>query len=210
MKLVNKKRFCSLPLIWLLAFITVCGQQEPLVQVNLLDSSILVDVKYATPDNFVGSVLYDTNLCFLRQSVAKRLVRVQQRLQQQGLGLKILDGYRPLSVQKKMWKLMPDSRYVADPQKGSRHNRGAAVDVTLVDHAGRELEMPTAYDDFTEKAHRDYQALPPAAIQHRAILQQAMQAEGFLPLTSEWWHFDAPNWQNYALLDIPLKTIHKR
>lgn len=187
-----------------------CSKEEPLVLVSEIDSTIVIDLPYATRNNFVGTVLYDTNLCYLRLSVARRLHRVQTRLHQKGYGLKIWDGYRPRSVQYKMWKIVQDPRYVADPRKGSRHNRGAAIDVTLVDSRGRELVMPTGFDDFTEKAKRDYTDLPEAAIRNRQTLTDAMVAEGFLPLPSEWWHFDAPNWKQYSLLDIPLKEVTRR
>ncbi len=188
-----------------------CGKkEEPLVLVSQLDSTIVIDLKYATPDNFVGQVLYDTALCYLRRSVAERLVRVQKPLRKQGLGLKIWDGYRPLSVQWKMWRLVPDPRYVADPRKGSRHNRGAAVDVTLVDSLGHELPMPTGFDDFTERAHRDFTDLPPEVLRNRKILEEAMTREGFIPLPTEWWHFDAPNWKDYSILDIPLRKVGKQ
>jgi len=109
-----------------------------------------------------------------------------------------------------MWELVPDSRYVADPRKGSRHNRGAAVDVTLVDSSGNELLMPTAFDDFTERASRSSPDAPPEALRHRALLEQAMSSEGFLPLPSEWWHFDDPEWQKYPLLDVPFEELLRR
>lgn len=202
-----KRKLFPFVFLFPLFLVLFCAKEEPLVLVSDLDSTIVIDLPYATQNNFVGKVLYDTTLCYLRRSVAERLIRVQKRLQRQGLGLKIWDGYRPRSVQWKMWQLVPDPRYVADPEKGSRHNRGAAVDVTLVDSAGYELPMPTYFDDFTEKAHRDYKNLPENLIRNRAILSAAMQAEGFIPLSSEWWHFDAPNWQRYSLLDIPLKEV---
>ncbi|MBV9080268.1 MAG: hypothetical protein JO102_04020, partial [Elusimicrobia bacterium] len=104
----------------------------------------------------------------------------------------------------KLWQIVPDPRYVADPKTGSRHNRGASVDLTLVDKSGNELTMPTPFDDFTEKAHRDYSQLPPEAIKNRKILQDAMEDEGFMGLPTEWWHFDDPEWSHFALRDEPL------
>jgi D-alanyl-D-alanine dipeptidase len=104
--------------------------------------------------------------------------------------LKVYDCYRPPEVQKKFWALVPDERYVANPVKGSKHSLGAAVDLTLVDRRGRELEMPTRYDDFTERAHRDYMKLPRRAIRNRALLREVMVRHGFVPLPTEWWHFD--------------------
>ncbi len=194
-------------------FYTGCSSQkaEPFVEVASVDSSIVIDLRYATPNNFTGRVLYGTPRCFLRKSVAERLSRVQKKLQkQQGLGLKIWDGYRPLSVQKKMWALVPDSRYVANPKHGSRHNRGAAVDVTLVDSSGRELHMPTGFDDFTPKAHRNWAGDDTLAIHNRKILEDAMTSEGFIPLSTEWWHFDAPNWKDYPVENISIKELLKK
>lgn len=180
---------------------------ELLVDVQNVDPRIIPDIRYATKENFTHEQLYEKPRCLLRESVARRLKRVQDRLATQGLGLKIYDGYRPLSVQKKMWKLVPDPRYVADPAKGSRHNRGAAVDVTLVDSAGRELEMPTGYDDFTEAAHRDYDGGTEASRQNRDLLAGVMQEAGFTGLSTEWWHFDAPGWRDYPILDKAIGSI---
>ncbi len=197
----------------LLLLLGACSRSQPgadLVDVQQVIPDIVVDLKYATTDNFTGQVLYEVPRCFLRRATAERLARVQARLRKQGLGLKIWDGYRPRSVQWKMWKLVPDSRYVADPRKGSRHNRGAAVDVTLVDSTGRELEMPTGFDDFTEKAHRDYQGCSETARRNRALLEAAMTAEGFVPLPTEWWHFDDPEWRKYELLDVSLSELARR
>lgn len=167
--------------------------------------SIRVDIRYATADNFTKTVLYPVNRCLLRPSVAQRLARVQEDLRASGLGLKVWDCYRPLSIQKKLWALVPDPRYVADPNKGSRHNRGAAVDATLVDVRGRESEMPTIYDDFSERAHRDFQGASPQAAANRSILEKAMAARGFAGLSTEWWHFDAPGWQDFPIEDLPLQ-----
>jgi len=173
-----------------------------LVNLRDVDPTFIIDARYATTDNFVGRRFYPRNELYLERGAAERLKRVQERLQKQGLGLKILDAYRPLAVQRKMWEIMPDSRYVANPARGSRHNRGSAVDVTLVDSRGRELEMPTPFDDFTERAHRDCTDLPAAVIRNRETLARAMVAEGFEPLATEWWHFDAPGWRNFAVLDV--------
>lgn len=180
------------------------------MDVKAIIPDIVVDLRYATPNNFTGTVLYDTARCFLRRTTAERLARVQERLRRRGLGLKIWDGYRPLSVQWKMWELVRDPKYVADPRKGSRHNRGAAVDVTLVDSLGNELEMPTGYDDFTEKAHRNWQGGSATARRNRQILEEAMRAEGFLPLPSEWWHFDDPDWREFDILDIPIRELARQ
>ena len=178
-----------------------------LVELSRIDPRIVIDLRYATTQNFTKEQLYPMARCFLRDTVARRLSRVQDHLAQMGLGLKIYDGYRPLSVQKKMWALVPDPRYVADPAKGSRHNRGAAVDVTLVDENGRELEMPTGYDDFTESAHRDYAGGSEKSRKNRELLTKAMAAEGFEGLPTEWWHFDATGWEDYPVTDISIPDL---
>lgn len=178
---------------------------EPMVDIRQADPRIAVDIRYATPHNFTRQVLYPAGKCLLRKAVAKRLSLVQTDVARQGLGLKVWDCYRPLSIQHKLWALVPDTRYVADPKKGSRHNRGAAVDVTLVDSGGRELEMPTGYDDFSESAHRGFAGASPAAAANRQLLESAMQRHGFTGLATEWWHFDAKSWKHYPVADVPLE-----
>ncbi len=182
-----------------------------LVDVATLDPTIRLELRYATADNFTGVAVYPTARCLLRRDAAERLARVQRRLRADGLGLLVWDCYRPFAVQERFWTLVPDERYVARPVRrdgrpvsGSKHNRGAAVDVTLVDATGRPLEMPTAFDDFSARAHRGAPASP-AATANAARLEAAMAAEGFAPLPTEWWHFDAPGWQADELLDVPLE-----
>lgn len=164
---------------------------------------IIIELPYATENNFFKHRFYTSNRCLLRKAVAERLALVQRDLREQGLGLKIWDGYRPRSVQWAFWKVMPDERYVADPKKGSRHNRGAAVDCTLVDLKTKaELVMPTGFDDFTERAAADYPKLPAEALHNRAILTEAMHKHDFTPLPTEWWHFDAKGWEVFPLEDF--------
>ncbi|MBN2090527.1 D-alanyl-D-alanine dipeptidase [candidate division KSB1 bacterium] len=184
--------------------LTSARETEPLVDLAKLDSTVIIDLKYATTDNFLGKKVYNCARCLLRKSVAERLIRVQKRLNKIGLGLKVWDAYRPLSVQRKFWEFCPDPRYVAPPDKGSRHNRGAAVDVTLVDSLGNELEMPTKFDDFSRRAAPDFPDVSPAARKNRKILIDAMTAEGFKGISSEWWHYDAPAYLKYPILDIQL------
>jgi len=165
----------------------------------------MVDMRYATENNFTKRKLYPVaDQCLLCEPAARRLARVQEKLEKQGLGLKVWDCYRPISVQQKLWDVVPDPRYVADPKVGSRHNRGASVDLTLVDKKGIELAMPTGFDDFSPKAHRTFMDLPVEALRNRERLQRAMEEEGFVGLPTEWWHFDAPEWSQYALRDEPL------
>jgi len=187
------------------------ARADALVDPTLLDPSILIDIRYATPANFTGVAVYPVARCLLRRDVAERLLRVQRALRREGVGVKLWDCYRPFSVQLRFWKLVPDPRYVAEPVvrdgrpvAGSKHNRGAAVDLTLVDGLGRELEMPSAYDDFTERAHRDFAGASEKARRNAGRLEAAMVAEGFLPLPTEWWHFDGPGWEAYDISDEPL------
>jgi D-alanyl-D-alanine dipeptidase len=178
-----------------------------LVDVKTIVPDMIVAMQYATRNNFTGKVLYNCNRCFLAEITAKKLAKAQMELKKQNLGLKVWDCYRPLSVQKFFWSLVPDQRFVADPAKGSRHNRGTAVDVTLVDSKGNELPMPTRFDDFTQRAFRDNKALPVHILKNRETLEKAMEKAGFLPLPTEWWHFDDSEWQSFELLDIPFGDI---
>ena len=177
-----------------------------IVWLGEIDSTIVTDVRYATTNNFTGKVLYSTDKVYLRKIVAEKLSEANRYLMKNyNLRIKIFDGYRPLSVQKIMWKIMPDDRYVANPAKGSRHNRGAAVDVTLIDSLGNELDMGTEYDNFTVKAHPDYKNFPEKVLQNRKLLRDVMIKFGFRPITSEWWHFDFKGWKKFSILDEPIK-----
>jgi zinc D-Ala-D-Ala dipeptidase len=169
--------------------------------IAFLDSTIIIDMKYATEDNFVKEKMYDCGRCFLRPPVAKAVVAAHQQLQQQGLGLKMLDCYRPRPIQWKLWGKVPNPRYVSDPRKGSMHNRGSAVDLTLVDGQGQELDMGTAFDFFGPEASPSYTKLPPEVIANRQLLHNMMTAQGFKPITSEWWHF-AYHKANFELSDM--------
>lgn len=184
-----------------------------LVDAAGLVPGLIVDLRYATPDNFVGEAVYPPEArCLLREPVAEALARVAARLAEDDLRLKAWDCYRPFSVQERFWEKVSDERYVARPARGedgrpaegSRHNRGAAVDLTLTDAAGRELAMPTAYDDFSERAHRELPGATPEAAANARRLEAAMEAEGFVGLPTEWWHYDGPGWQRYDLLDLPV------
>jgi D-alanyl-D-alanine dipeptidase len=166
-----------------------------------------LDIRYATPNNFLHRAVYPQARCFLVKEAALKLNEVQKELQSIGLGLKIFDGYRPLSVQKKMWEIMPNPNYVANPKHGSRHNRGSAVDLTLVDSSGHELEMPTGFDDFTPRAHHDYMKLPARVRINRWILRTVMEKHGFKPIRTEWWHYDLKNWRKYPVMDFSFEQL---
>lgn len=180
------------------------AQPDDFVDIAVAAPTVVRELRYATADNFTHQVVYPTARCLLRRDVAERIARVQAALAEKQLRLKLWDCYRPLSVQRRFWALVHDSRYVANPAKGSRHNRGAAVDLTLVGADGRELDMGTPFDEFSPRAHRDASDLSAAAAANRATLTAAMAAEGFVGLPTEWWHFDAPGWQKYPIADTPL------
>ena len=180
--------------------------EDPLVEVAAQDGRIRVLAVYATPDNFVGEALYPEPRIFLRRSAMERLSRVQSALESRGMGLLVFDGYRPWSVTRRMWEVIGDPDYVADPSKGSRHNRGMAVDVTLVDGRGNRLPMPTDFDAFVPEARADAEVLEPMRT-NRRVLIEAMAAQGFGVLSSEWWHFDCEGWEDRALLDVPIDRI---
>jgi len=167
----------------------------------------VIEIRYATPYNFTGKSLYPFPRPVLNKDAAEALARVQADLATQGFGLKVWDAYRPISIQQKMWDLIRDDHYVSDPAKNAgRHTRGTTVDVTLVDKSGRELVMPTDFDDFSEAAHADAKTSESAA-KHRAILQAAMTKAGFEIYPYEWWHFDLKDWKNYPPMDIGLDQI---
>ena len=151
---------------------------------------VLQQLPYATDNNFTGHRIYEFTEVFLRYGTVKKLRAVCSELAEQGLNLKIWDGFRPVSAQFKLWEVCPDDTYVADPNKGfSGHSRGNTVDVTLVDGAGNEIEMPTGFDDFTAKADRDYSDVPQIPAEHALLLQNTMENHGFTGYFGEWWHF---------------------
>jgi len=200
------KKHQILFIIILLTFISLNAQSDSsIVPLSSIDSTIVTDVKYATTNNFTGQILYPTDKVYIRKIVGEALAKIQAYLLENfNLQIKVFDGYRPLSVQKKMWKILPDDRYVANPAKGSRHNRGAAVDLTLIDSTGSELEMGTEYDNFTEKAHYDFPDLSEEVKSNRKILLDTMVKFGFNPIESEWWHFDFNGWKFFSILDYQI------
>jgi D-alanyl-D-alanine dipeptidase len=176
---------------------------DDLVPISTVAPGVGVDLRYATTNNFLHEALYPRATCLLRRRVAERLAAVQRHLAGEGLGLLLWDCYRPLAIQRLLWARVHDPRYVADPKNGSRHNRGAAVDLTLVDREGRPLPMPTDFDELGPAAHRSAPTTPEAAL-NRSRLEAAMKQAGFVPLATEWWHFDAEDWRKYQIADEPL------
>ena len=183
------------------------GRVADVVNIKEVSPRIIVDMKYATEDNFTKKRLYDSNSCFLRNSTAIKLSAVQKELEGMNLGLKVWDCYRPMAVQRILWTILPDERYVANPKTGSRHNRASAVDVTLVDSQGRELQMPTGFDDFSTKANHHYQDLPDQMIRNRELLKSLMEKAGFIPLPEEWWHYDDEKWMQCDMMDLSFQDL---
>lgn len=179
-----------------------------LVDLATLNAGLRFDVRYATTNNFTRVRLYPRAKAFLRRNAATALTAVQRELGAHGLGLKVFDAYRPLSVQQRMWDLIRDERYVSNPAKNAgRHTRGTAVDVTLVDAHGRELPMPTAFDDFSERAHRDAPGIPAERARNARLLERAMTRHGFLSYSFEWWHFDYRGWERRPPMDIEFAAL---
>jgi D-alanyl-D-alanine dipeptidase len=168
---------------------------------------LVVDLRYATPDNFLHRAVYPaTARCLLLPETLDRLVAVADSLRPQGLRLRVYDCYRPRSVQWEMWKLYPKPGYVADPRQGSHHNRGAAVDLTLADAEGKSLEMPTAFDAFERAAHHGYAGGSARSRENRERLRTAMEAAGFQENRMEWWHYQLPHPGRFPVLDLPFDT----
>ncbi len=160
------------------------------VKIKDYSDDFVYDLKYATDDNFLKTTVYDCAECFFRVSAVKALVEVNKDFITKGFRIKFFDCYRPHDVQKKMWKIMPNRIYVADPAKGSVHNRGGAIDMTLVDDEGNELDMGTPFDYFGREAHHAFQGHTPEVLKNRKLLKETMEKYGFGSITSEWWHYN--------------------
>ncbi len=169
--------------------------------VGLIEPTIVMDLKYATEDNFVETKMYDCARCFLRPLVAERIIDIHYHLREKGYGLKMFDCYRPGPIQWALWEKVPDPRYVADPRKGSMHNRGGAVDLTLVDSEGNELDMGTPFDFFGRRAYHEYQDHTKEVLSNRKLLKETMEAFGFKAIRTEWWHYSYVA-KSYALDDM--------
>jgi len=173
-----------------------------LVELTSLDSTILLDIRYASTDNFMGARMYSSPRAFLQRPAAEALARAHRALKEMGYGVLVHDGYRPWYVTKMFWDATPDplKDFVADPAHGSRHNRGCAVDLTLYElTTGEPVAMPSGYDEFSPRARADYPGGTSRQRWHRRLLRQVMEAEGFTGFAGEWWHFDFQDWQKYPL-----------
>jgi D-alanyl-D-alanine dipeptidase len=191
------------------------GEFRPsdLVEPVKLDPTLRLDVRYATSRNFLRWPVYAEPRVFLQRPAAEAVVRVHRALRVQGYGLLLFDGYRPWYVTQMFWVATPPAQrmYVADPNQGSRHNRGCAVDLTLYDLAtGKPVRMPSDYDDFSERAHPDYTGGTAKQRAARDLLRRVMEAEGFTVYEREWWHFDCRDWQQYRIENVSFKDIGRR
>jgi len=185
-------------------------RKPDLVELVKLDPTIKLDIRYATANNFLGRPVYTEARAFLQRPAAEALVRANRSLRQKGYGLIIHDGYRPWSVTKIFWDATPadKKRFVADPSQGSRHNRGCAVDLSLYDlKTGREVAMPSEYDEMTERSQINYKGGSEESRQLRDMLRAVMQAQGFAVYEPEWWHYDYKDWRKYPILNIRFSEI---
>jgi D-alanyl-D-alanine dipeptidase len=179
-----------------------------LVEINKYIPGIVLDIRYATTNNFTHRQMYKEAKAFARLPVVLALRDVEADLKTRGLGIKIYDAYRPYAITVKFYETARDTNFVADPRKGSKHNRGCAIDMSLVDlKTGKELDMPTGFDSFSKKAGANYPDLPKQEITNRELLKSVMAAHGFKVVATEWWHYDFNGWSNYPLLDIPFEDI---
>lgn len=175
-----------------------------------LDPTIKLDIRYARTDNFVGRAVYPEARAFLQKPAAEALLRVHRKLKEQNLGLVIFDGYRPWTITRLFWEVTPEDKrkFIADPNEGSRHNRGCAVDLSIYDlETGELLPMPTDFDEFTERASPDYKGGTKTETANRDLLRRLMEAEGFTVNRNEWWHFDYRDWADYAICDLAFADV---
>lgn len=174
---------------------------------------LMLDLRYAGVNNFMQRAMYPlhTNHTFMRKAAVTALLAVQKDLNAMGYGLKIFDAYRPYSVTEKFWELVHDDRYVADPRKGSGHNRGIAVDLTIIDlKSKQEIKMPTGFDNFTDSAHHDFMNLSEEVLKNRKLLKDVMERHGFNAFSTEWWHYSLPQPEKYEILDLSFEELEKQ
>jgi D-alanyl-D-alanine dipeptidase len=210
----------ALALLLLFVAVVAFAQQPPkeagpfrepeLRELVKLDPTIKLDIRYATRNNFLGRPVYKEARAFLQKPAAEALVRANQKLRSHGYGIVVFDGYRPWSVTKIFWDVTPADKkiFVADPSQGSRHNRGCAVDLSLYElKTGKIVQMPSEYDEMTERAHINYACATPEAKHLREMLRSAMESEGFVVYEPEWWHYDYKDWKQYPIQNIPFSKI---
>lgn len=216
-----RHKFFYTPLLLVLLSFSCFAQDAPpkevgnfrkpdLVELIKLDNTFKLDIRYATSSNFTGRPVYTEARAFLQRPAAESLVRVSKKLKDKGYGLMIFDGYRPWNVTKLFWDITPQDKkkFVADPAKGSRHNRGCAVDLTLYDlKTGMEVTMTGYYDEMSERSHPDYKGGTTEQRAARNLLRSMMESEGFTVYEEEWWHFDYKDWKEYPILNVKFSEI---
>jgi zinc D-Ala-D-Ala dipeptidase len=187
-------------------------KRPELVELVRLDPTIKLDIRYATANNFLGTPVYTQARAFLQRPAAEALAKATQALRSKGYGLVVFDGYRPWYVTKIFWDATPDNLkiFVAEPRKGSNHNRGCAVDVSLYDlKTGAEVTMPSGYDEMTPRAYPDYAGGTPEERALRDLLREAMEKQGFQVNPTEWWHFDYQDSKQYPILNLKFESLNK-
>ncbi len=180
---------------------------QDLLIINEAQYGVVIDLVYASSNNIAGRIVYQTARCALHKDAAPLLLRASQLARSAGYTLKVFDCYRPPAAQHIFWSALPDAQYVADPSQGSHHSRGTAVDVTLLDERGIELDMGTGFDAMEDASHHDYADLPAAVQKNRLLLLGIMLHAGFRGIKSEWWHYELPNSSAYPIIDSPLVTV---
>lgn len=185
--------------------------QKKLINIYKTIPSIILDLRYSTTNNFTKIKLYKkVHTTYMRAAPANALLQVQNDLAKKGFGIKVFDAYRPYSATKLMWNLIHDERYVANPKNGSNHNRGLAIDLTIVNlKTLRELDMGTGFDNFTDTAHHSFTQLPDTILANRKLLKTSMEFFGFTAFDTEWWHYTWPNNQNYEVMDLSFGILNK-
>lgn len=192
---------------------TTVPEKKPLkevtgmVRIDEMDPDIAIDLKYATADNFTGKKVYPVSVCALTKETAQKLIAANDEFIKDGYRVKIWDAYRPLYVQQIFWDIVQNPQYVADPKYGSSHSTGCTVDMTLVDMNGNEVEMPTAFDDFSSKASRKYAGASAKAKKNLDYLTKIMLENGFTTINSEWWEYRDSDIKKYPQLDISLEEF---
>jgi D-alanyl-D-alanine dipeptidase len=182
--------------------------EKELVNLEAFIPGITLDIRYATKNNFTKEAIYNLPRAYARRSVATALKKAQEEFRKHGVGIKIYDAYRPYKATIKFYEVYRDTTYVASPYRGSRHNRGCAVDMTIVDlKTGKELTMPTEFDSFKKEAWPTTPVKDPLIKKNRDLIITVMQNNGFKVNSSEWWHFDFTGWKNYEVLDIDFEEL---
>jgi D-alanyl-D-alanine dipeptidase len=184
--------------------------QKELIDLEKLIPGLVLDIRYATTNNFTKEKIYNLAKAYARKPVAEALTKIQDELKTKGLGIKIFDAYRPYKATVKFYEVYHDTTYVASPYKGSRHNRGCALDLTVINlKTGEELKMPTGYDSFRKEAWPSTPVADPEIRKNRTMLITVMEKHGFKVNSSEWWHYDFKGWKNYEVLDIDFEELEE-